>query len=213
MNKLTLGRAVGSDIQITDPSVSSAHAFVSLRTDNELDIEDRSSTNGTYKNGVPVSTCRIGPRDSVAFGRYVMQGVELIDKVRKKTKGETLDYTDEFRQIERLFRQYETEEKRIDGQRVQNRVFVTMATAIIVIPVFFILPDNYRVMVSVLFTIGGLLFTQLIPDKSQQKKSLLKLDYNRKLVCPKCKTALISGTIEYWRRRRSCASCNAIWVK
>ncbi len=51
----TIGRNAGNDLVIVDPEVSRRHAHV-LRREGQFTVEDLGSTNGTFVNGVRVST-------------------------------------------------------------------------------------------------------------------------------------------------------------
>lgn len=63
----TVGRAPGNDLVISAAEVSREHA--KLRRDgNALEVHDLGSRNGTWVNGVRVSTHRARSGDEVAFG-------------------------------------------------------------------------------------------------------------------------------------------------
>src|SRR5919204_374018 len=64
---LVVGRALGCDIPIFDPTVSRQHA--ELRCDDGgLTLRDLGSANGTWLNGKRVESARAVPGDTVAFG-------------------------------------------------------------------------------------------------------------------------------------------------
>ncbi|WP_026370997.1 FhaA domain-containing protein [Kallotenue papyrolyticum] len=72
-NLVTLGRGLNNDIVLEDPRISRQHAQIRYRSRRFL-ISDLGSTNGTYVNGVPVSTEQVlRDGDIVSLG-----GLELI---------------------------------------------------------------------------------------------------------------------------------------
>ena len=69
---LVLGRGVASDIAIYDPTISRRHAELTV-ADDGVHVKDLGSSNGTSINGRRVTAGRLGPSDSVTFGKLVYQ--------------------------------------------------------------------------------------------------------------------------------------------
>jgi ABC-type multidrug transport system ATPase subunit/pSer/pThr/pTyr-binding forkhead associated (FHA) protein len=69
---ITIGRAPGNDLVLPHPSVSGRHAQVSKQPDGKFQIRDLGSTNGTFLNGVRVSTAVAGPGDRVTVGAVTL---------------------------------------------------------------------------------------------------------------------------------------------
>jgi adenylate cyclase len=69
---LILGRGVASDIAIYDPTISRRHAELTAAADG-VHVKDLGSSNGTAINGRRVAAGRLGPNDSVTFGKLVYQ--------------------------------------------------------------------------------------------------------------------------------------------
>ena len=69
---LTVGKLAGAvDMVIDEKSVSRMHAKFS-RTENNVDITDLNSTNGTFRNGMrllPNASERIEPGDEIRLGK------------------------------------------------------------------------------------------------------------------------------------------------
>ena len=66
-----IGTSQLCDIVVEDEYVSSKHCKLSLR-DNEWELEDLESTNGTFVNGDRVTkVCKIHQNDQVTLGRAV----------------------------------------------------------------------------------------------------------------------------------------------
>jgi adenylate cyclase len=65
---VVVGRGVASDIAIYDPTISRRHAELVAR-DDEVEVTDLGSSNGTCINGSRVASGRIRANDSVTFGK------------------------------------------------------------------------------------------------------------------------------------------------
>lgn len=65
---ISLGRAEGNDIRLTDISVSAHHARI-FTYFNTSYIEDLDSTNGTYLNGRKIHKHIIHPGDEIRLGQ------------------------------------------------------------------------------------------------------------------------------------------------
>jgi two-component system response regulator GlrR len=73
---LTLGRASSCELQLLDRSVSSLHARI-VATSDGFELRDERSTNGTFVDGVRVTTARLRPGLEIALGRSVLTCVAL----------------------------------------------------------------------------------------------------------------------------------------
>ncbi|HQZ70839.1 MAG: FhaA domain-containing protein [Anaerolineae bacterium] len=69
---LTLGRALGNDIVMDDPSVSRRHALLSRRGGSWL-LEDQGSTHGCFVNGRRVQAAMLRPGDNLQLGGVMMR--------------------------------------------------------------------------------------------------------------------------------------------
>jgi len=83
---ITIGRAPGNDLTLPHPSVSGRHAEVRKQQDGRFQIRDLGSTNGTYVNGVQISTHVAGPGDRVTIGAITLllgqRGIEGAQRAR-----------------------------------------------------------------------------------------------------------------------------------
>ena len=72
--RLTIGRALGSDLPLDAPLVSRVHALISLR-DERVYVSDLDSSNGTHVNGRRIERCQLRHRDVIRVGdvdiRYI----------------------------------------------------------------------------------------------------------------------------------------------
>ncbi|MGW7202192.1 FHA domain-containing protein [Streptomyces sp. NPDC054837] len=78
-----IGRAADNDLVIDDLVVSRRHAELRAHPDGTYEIADLGSHNGTYLNGGPVTSARLGPGDVVGIGHsaFCLVGDELQEYV------------------------------------------------------------------------------------------------------------------------------------
>ncbi len=69
---LVVGRGLGSDIAIYDPTISRRHAELTAGPDG-VEVRDLGSSNGTFINGSRTDSGRLGPDDAVAFGQVMFR--------------------------------------------------------------------------------------------------------------------------------------------
>ena len=67
-----VGRAVTNDCAVVDPTVSRKHAELRLR-ESGVDITDAGSSNGTFVNGVQITTAHAAPGAEITFGKVVFR--------------------------------------------------------------------------------------------------------------------------------------------
>ena len=65
----TMGRAPRADFVVDAALVSRVHCRFTLTRDNELQLEDLDSTNGTFVNGKKVSRVVLSSGDTLTIGR------------------------------------------------------------------------------------------------------------------------------------------------
>lgn len=86
--RVTLGRRPNSDVVLDHLAVSGEHAIVTME-DNEVVLEDRASTNGTYVNGA-----RVTDRHHLASGETIVIGnyrIKYLDDAAAQAMGMHLD--------------------------------------------------------------------------------------------------------------------------
>src|SRR4051794_3034612 len=69
---VVVGRGLGSDIPLHDPTISRRHAELTAGAE-EVQVADLGSSNGTCINGVRVTGGRLRPDDSITFGKMVFR--------------------------------------------------------------------------------------------------------------------------------------------
>jgi pSer/pThr/pTyr-binding forkhead associated (FHA) protein len=68
-----IGRSIGNDLVLSDPSVSRYHAEVDLRPDGGIAITDLDSLNGVYLGGKRVTHARLFDGCRIEIGDVVFQ--------------------------------------------------------------------------------------------------------------------------------------------
>ena len=71
-----VGRGIGTDLTVYDPTISRQHAELIAGPDGVV-VKDLGSSNGTHVNGRRLTTARLAPGDSVSFGKVSYQ-LELV---------------------------------------------------------------------------------------------------------------------------------------
>jgi pSer/pThr/pTyr-binding forkhead associated (FHA) protein len=71
--ELTVGRGVGNELVLDDPSMSRKHVKLKRLGGGRIEIEDLNSANGTYINGRKITTAQAGPGDTVRFGEVMFR--------------------------------------------------------------------------------------------------------------------------------------------
>lgn len=68
---ISMGRGVSNEIRLHDTEVSRVHASIELN-DQTFVLQDRNSSNGTFVNGKPVTSCPLADGDQIQLGRTVL---------------------------------------------------------------------------------------------------------------------------------------------
>src|SRR5690606_30813126 len=94
---VTIGRAPGNDLVLPHPSVSGRHAQINKMPDGKFQIRDLGSTNGTYLNGVRISTAVAGAGDRVTIGAVTLllgaRGIEGAQRAKVRLDLVRISYT------------------------------------------------------------------------------------------------------------------------
>ena len=81
----TMGRAPRADFVVDAALVSRVHCRFTLSNENELQLEDLDSTNGTFVNGKKVSRVVLNNGDTLTVGR-----VQFVANVRDRADSASL---------------------------------------------------------------------------------------------------------------------------
>ena len=87
--RFVLGRALGNDLPVLDPTISRRHAEV-WREDEVVHVRDLGSSNGTFVNGRRVESGTVAPNEEVTFGKvsFVLRASEAVPVPRLQPSGE-----------------------------------------------------------------------------------------------------------------------------
>lgn len=211
---LSIGSSPDNEIRFQHPSISGHHAL--LHVDGGIvKIEDLNSANGTKVNGQVIHEAMITSDDQIMFGNYDLPANELFEKIKTHTTNQKVDYSEEYREVLNVFKEYRKKSIFISDPPkwpVMLRVGLTIGL-ISVLLLTNVIPRKYQYMISVL--IG---MTALIPSmfnnsgtKRRERLDALKIRYEDRLVCPKCKVSMINQSLAYWEGRKRCPNdkCDA----
>lgn len=197
----TIGRNQStSDIHVNSNAASDRHARVSIMDDGTLLLEDLRSSNGTYVNGERIRTKVISMNDKIKIGD---QEFLMREHFRSSPEGKVIsfrpanDFTEEFAQLETVYRTYESAKERIKSQ--QNTTRFLRGTLPFVLPsivaVFTLLMENEDKVLGVIqTTVSGLMAVVLawfldspgVQKRREARISRLEAAHRDKFRCPKC---------------------------
>jgi pSer/pThr/pTyr-binding forkhead associated (FHA) protein len=216
----TIGRSKEADITYTDPTVSNMHAHIEMDTSkDEITLIDHQSTNGTYINGVRIQRAVLHTHDEVAFGNFTIAAVDLIDTIKTKYNNSKSDFKKEYQKMLESFQIYQTKMNKLTDVS-KTPIYIRLFFGVLMLLLLILFPDllpNGNLRYGLMAFIGLLSVGSGLIGPSQSEKSemiaLLKLEYEDVLVCPKCKTKLISNNYTYLNGRKRCISdkCDAIF--
>ena len=223
--KLLLGNSANpnNDIKVNDPTVSRNHLQVIYLDDNRIMVEDLGSTNGTYINTKdrPIRRKEIGLEDEILVGNYKFSGAEILKELKKKIRGDKVQFYSEFAALENKFKERKKAIKKLN-MKFHTRTYIARIAIIIVILLFYYLlihhnlPNSIKeigiVIIILSSGIAALLVEKIFSkDELVEKRNLINEEFENILVCPKCETYLGAKTYPYWKRKRKCNACGALW--
>jgi pSer/pThr/pTyr-binding forkhead associated (FHA) protein len=219
--KMTIGREEKCDYTIEDRSVSGHHADLILESKKKFFLVDSNSTNGTFINGKRISKHELLKTDKVMLGKLELNADEIISQLELNYKRTKTDFSEEYNEMLVDFEEYQKKKDKImDPSKVTKFVKIGFGILFLVVILWIVsksVKDISLEQIRNLFFIGlglisifGLFFTKS-PGKKSELLGLLKLEYEDKLVCPKCRSKFINENISYWRGKNTCKNtkCDA----
>ncbi|HQN55991.1 MAG TPA: FHA domain-containing protein [Saprospiraceae bacterium] len=219
--EISVGRDVSNDIVLNDPSVSLFHCTVSNETGGSVTISDLNSANGTWVNNKRVVRKNITLDDKIGIGNFEPDPADFFKKIIELTDKRRKDFSEEFQEILRVFTIYQRKKDKItDTPKTGLILRLVLGVGLILILVFFkdLIPD-FQTRYIIIMSIGLLSFVSALFSAPQSKKNKmldeLRLEYEDKLVCPKCKSRLINHSLTYWQGKQQCPQpgCDAVYHK
>lgn len=217
MISITIGRNQDNDIVIKDPSVSGRHLLLQIDDDVEgYHIKDLNSTNGTQVDGVPIMACVWDGSGDLRLGSKTLDTEELREKIvdiqnRKKT-----DFRMEYQALMKEFEVYQGKKDKILRNPILPFILRVGPGVIIIIVMLLapsLIPGEYRYPIMsgaglMAFAAG---FFNSSAAKRSKKMDLLRLEYEDKLVCPKCRSKMLHHGLHYWIGKDECnnTKCDA----
>jgi len=218
MDTFKVGRNKQNDIVFGNESISSFHLEVDFIDYDQYFIRDLNSTNGTFVNERRISKIQLVPSDRFRLGTFEVETQVFFEKVNHLVKKNKTDFRQEYIQLLNLFDQYQSRKNKILKPSLGSMLIrIIPGFVIILLLILFpnVIPANARY--PLMTGIGLLAVIANFFGNSQIKKSekldLLKLEFEEKLVCPKCGYKMINQNITYWRGKSKCINekCDAIY--
>ncbi len=96
-DEILIGREIGCDIILSDPTVSRRHAILKKEND-EIFIKDNESKNGTFLNGKKIKFAKIEKNDKIGIGSFEIEigEEEIVNECTKEIKSVFFDKKEEF---------------------------------------------------------------------------------------------------------------------
>ncbi len=217
MDKIKIGRSNKNDLTYEDSSISNFHLELDFKSYDEYLVTDLDSSNGTYINGVGIRTSLLRNTDKLKLGSVEFTTQEFFDDVNKLIKKNKSDFKKEYKKVLRLFEQYQGRKNNIVKPSVLP-VILRVSFGLIIILLLLFVPDlddgvRYALMIAVgLISVLANMFGNS-QVKKNEKLDLLKLEFENRLICPKCETSLMNQNITYWKGKKGCSNsrCDAIF--
>lgn len=129
LKTIKLGRATENDKVFEQGDVSSYHATVTLIGENEYEVEDLDSVNGTYVNGYRIKKAIISDKDELRLSANVIVDIPaLFGKAKQtlpsETKTNPKDYVKEFEELRAIYIRYKEDRKKIVKRHNQKMAIV-----------------------------------------------------------------------------------------
>lgn len=217
---ITIGRAKDNLITYEHETVSKYHLKGQYRKDLSLEIEDIQSSGGTFVNGRQVKTITITEKDQLRLGEFEVSVDALFKELKKIYTANKIDFVEEFEEVLVDFKKYKKKKHRIsEGQGKTGQIIkislTVIAMGILISPIAKSIEPSLRTSLIVGAGVLGSVFTIFSASGSKKKEQLelLQLEYESKLVCPKCNASLMDKTLAYYKTKKGCAKCDAIFFK
>ncbi len=218
MDIIKVGRNKKNDLVIEDPSVSNFHLEIEVQNFQSFLVKDVQSTNGTFVNEVRVAKCVLQPIDQLRLGNKNINVQSFFSEINKIVSREKTDFQEEYKSLMRLFEQYQGRKNSILNPP-KLPMFLRLGLGILVIFILLIfpdlIPDNMRIALMMGVSIISVLPTMIGNSqvKKNEKLDLLKLEFEDRLVCPKCSVKMINQNMTYWKGKKECINtkCDAIF--
>lgn len=222
--KINLGHSENpaNHIKFDDPSVSFEHAQLYWDEEGNLYLEDKGSTNGVRKNNLAVFQSLVRPEDSFQIGYQRVLGKELLRLAKPfRFPAHKMEFISEFEKVEKAFVASKKAEKKVKGA-FRTKVNILRVGFTLGLMLLFIafgeswgMGAEWRIIVpmigaSLIMPFADRFFGQ---DALNEQLQLIRKQYADELCCPKCGIELADKPLSYWKEKRRCAKCHAVWLE
>jgi len=217
--KVSLGRSSECDIVFDDPTISKMHAVINMEYYDDLSIEDRESKNGTFINDRKIKKAKLKETDDLRLGEFRVDMGRLLGRIFDKFRDSKVDFAREYEEMLINFKEYQKEKDRLSNPP-KAALYIRLGAALSVAVVLIFYPKlipNEKIRYGMMMSVGivSILGSLMGPTVAKRNELLdnLRLKYEDVLVCPKCKTKLISNGYTFIKGRKRCVNdkCNAIY--
>jgi hypothetical protein len=205
----TIGRDSGNDIKVMDTSVSSFHAQITLLNDTLFEIEDLSSTNGTFVNGHRVRKAKATYSDTVKVAAVVVKVRKLIKDFEINLKG---NCAAEFNALKKVHDDYKAAKSSLAQNQNISQVLRISSPTIVGVGVN-IATGTHQTWATILGVGLSLLMAYLGGNKFADRMNRLDEEFTEAYRCPKCGHSLKGQRWEKWKDEKVCPSCKILWVE
>lgn len=218
--QFTLGRDKENNIVIDQNSVSKHHASINIEYYDDIEIEDLSSTNGTYINDRKIKKAKLHTGDQLRVGDYNLDMSVFLKNLFDLYKNKKTDFCKEYGEMLEIFKTYQQKKDKIINQP-KGPLIIRVALTIFIIGILVLYPemvpnDNIRFLLMGSIGLISVIMSLFGPSQSAKNQMLdkLRMEYEDRLVCPKCKVKLIQNNYSYYEGRKRCINekCDASYV-
>lgn len=212
---ITLGRSNNNDKVFTNGDISSTHARITMIGDDEYEIEDLNSTNGTYVNGYRIAKATISGRDQLRLSANVVVDVPSLfgKKSPPPPQPGKKDFIREFAELEAIYLKYKKD--RHDLMKKHNKKLSLIRGAITLSPMLVLmLNPEIRMQFMGIMVVGSTLASFLTSGMmAQDKLDELDVNFRIRYVCPnkECQHQLNGQPWAILHNTGNCPKCGAIY--
>jgi len=214
--EITFGRSDENTVQLRDDATISRKHAKGIFDGNSILIESIGRASVEI-NGERRKSGKVYKSDTLKIGNTFVNLINLFGDLTRKNRSGRSEFIKEFNLLIPKFKQYEKEKNKIsDGSNKTNQIVKILVTIVVLITIFFgDVPDNlkYPLMIGAGLFGGVFSIFSSSSGKKKEKLDLLHAEYEHDLVCPKCEKSLINRVIAYYKKRKVCPYCNAIFFR
>jgi len=215
-NIITIGRDPSNTIVVKHQSVSRFHSRLELK-EQKFILYDLDSKNGTFINDIRIKKGIIEKSDKLVLGGYATKAENVLVKATSFIHINKVDYSNEFPALLSSFQEYQNKLEKITKRPIAP-LMIRLVLGILGIAIILTFSDlNHNIRYALILSIGILSMgsTYFLPGKVKQTEQvdLLRLEYEKILLCPKCKGSLMNRTYIYWKNATEChrKNCDAMY--